>query len=54
MTEYAFLEVDLTESYDVEAFDCIGTVYDFETESFERHFVEGVAAHGGGHQLGWD
>ena len=52
MTEHAFLEVDLTESYDLETFDSIETIYDFEMESFERHFVEGVTAHGGGHQLG--
>ena len=43
------MEVNLTD--DVEAFDCDENFYDFERESFERHFVEGVAAHGGEHQL---
>ena len=52
MTEYVFLEVALTESYDFETFDGFKTFCDFETQTFEWHFVEGVAAHGGGHQFG--
>ena len=52
MTEYAFLEVALTESHDYETFDAFKTFSDFEMKSFERHFVEGVAPHGGGRQLG--
>ena len=42
------MEVDLTESYDVEAIACVEIIYDFEMELFERHFVKGVAAHDGG------
>ena len=41
------MEVDLTESCDVEAIDCIETIYDFEMESYERHFFKGVSAHDG-------
>ena len=52
MTEHAFLEGALTESYDFETFDGIETIFDFEMQSFEWHFVEGVTAHGGGRQLG--
>ena len=51
MTEYAFLEVARTESYDFETHDGIETFRDFELQSFERHIVEGVTAHGGGPQL---
>ena len=52
MTEHAFLEGALTESYDFETFDGIETFCEYEMQSFERHFVEGVTAHGGGRQLG--
>ena len=40
--------MDLTESYDVEAIDCVEIIYNFEMESLERHFVKGVTAHDGG------
>ena len=52
MTEYAFLEMALTESYDFETFDGFMTFCDYKTQMFEWHFVEGVAAYGGGHQFG--
>ena len=49
LTEHAFLEGGvLAESYDFETSDGLETYCDFVLRSFERHFVEGVTAHGRG------